>query len=58
MYTEFDKIIGYKEIKKELEIWFIENKALADKVVDQVLVNKHARENAEKTKINVKKRIF
>ncbi len=42
-------------IKKELEIWFIENKALADKVVDQVLINKHARENAEKTKINVRK---
>ncbi|MCQ2533087.1 MAG: toprim domain-containing protein [Clostridia bacterium] len=44
-------------IKKELEIWFIENKALADKVVEQVLVNKHARENAEKTKINVKKQL-
>ncbi|MCQ2481925.1 MAG: toprim domain-containing protein [Clostridia bacterium] len=44
-------------IKKELEIWFIENKALADKVVEQVLVNKHARENAEKTKINIKKKL-
>lgn len=44
-------------IKKELEIWFIENKNLADKVVEQVLVNKHARENAEKTKINIKKKL-
>lgn len=44
-------------IKKELEIWFIENKALADKVVEQILVNKHARENAEKTKINIKKKL-
>ena len=45
-------------IREHLEIWFIENKALGDKVVDQVLVNKRARENAEKTKVNIKKKLM
>ncbi|MCQ2531393.1 MAG: toprim domain-containing protein, partial [Saccharofermentans sp.] len=41
-------------IKHNLEIWFIENKALGDKVVDQVLINKRSRENAEKTRTAMK----
>ena len=44
-------------IRKHLEIWFIENKALGDKVVEQILVNKRSRENAEKTRINIKKQL-
>ncbi len=44
-------------IKHNLEIWFIENKALGDKVVDQILINKRSRENAEKTRIAVKKQL-
>ncbi len=34
-------------IKSQLEIWFIENKMLGDKVVEQMLINKRSRENAE-----------
>lgn len=45
-------------IKQHLEIWFIENKAAGDKVIDQILVNKRSRENAEKTRINIKKKLM
>ncbi len=45
-------------IRDNLEVWFLENKALAEKVIDQVLINKHARENAEKTKVNIKKTLM
>ena len=45
-------------IRTNLEIWFIENKQLADKVVDQILVNKRSRENAEKTRVNIKKKLM
>ena len=39
-------------IKQRLEIFFIENKLEADKVMEQVLVNKRSRESAEKQRIN------
>lgn len=42
-------------LKENLNIYFIENKVDAEKIVDQVLINKRSRENAEKTRINVKK---
>jgi len=45
-------------IRNNLEIWFIENKQAADKVIDQVLVNKRSRENAEKTRVNIKKKLM
>ena len=41
--------------KHQLEIYFIENKAEADKIVDQVLINKRSRERSEKERINIKK---
>ena len=44
-------------LKEQLEIYFIENKAVADKVADQVLVNKRSRENAEKAKVSFKKKL-
>lgn len=44
-------------LKEQLEIYFIENKAESDKIIDQVLVNKRSRETAEKTRINVKKKL-
>ena len=44
-------------MKKQLEIYFIENKADADKLANQVLVNKRSRETAEKTRINIKKKL-
>ena len=41
--------------KHQLEIYFIENKADADKIVEQVLINKRSRERSEKERINIKK---
>ena len=44
-------------IKSKLEIYFIENKMEADKVINQVLINKRSREKAEKTRLNLKKKL-
>ena len=44
-------------LKSTLEIWFIENKQEADKVCDQILINKRSREQAEKTRLNLKKKL-
>lgn len=44
-------------IKQQLEIFFIENKLEADKVMEQVLVNKRSRESAEKQRVNIKKKL-
>lgn len=41
--------------KEQLQVWFIENKQEADKASEQILVNKRARESAEKTKSSVKR---
>ena len=43
--------------KDQLQVWFIENKQDADRAAEQVLVNKRARESAEKTKSNIKKQL-
>ena len=40
--------------KHQLEVYFIENKAEADKIADQVLINKRSREKSEKERINIK----
>ena len=42
-------------LRQNLEIYFIENKTDAEKICDQVLVNKRSRESAEKQRISVKK---
>ncbi len=42
-------------LRHQLEVYFIENKADADKIADQVLVNKRSRERSEKERINLKK---
>lgn len=44
-------------LKQQLEIYFIENKAYADKIGEQILVNKRSREQAEKAKVNIKKKL-
>lgn len=41
--------------KHQLEVYFIENKAEADKIAEQVLINKRSRERSEKERINIKK---
>jgi len=44
-------------IKQQLEIYLIENKLESDKIIEQLLVNKRSRETAEKTRINIKKKL-
>ncbi len=42
-------------LRQNLEIFFIENKIDADKLANQVLINKRSREKAETTRLNLKK---
>lgn len=44
-------------LKQQLEVYFIENKVESDKIIEQILVNKRSRETAEKTRINIKKKL-
>lgn len=44
-------------IRHELEVYFIENRAEAERVAEQMLINKRSRENAEKTRLNIKKKL-
>ena len=41
--------------RHQLEVYFIENKAEADKIAEQVLINKRSRERSERERINLKK---
>ena len=43
--------------REQLEIYFIEHKAEADRVADQVLINKRSREQAESARLNIKKNL-
>jgi DNA gyrase subunit B len=42
-------------LKENLEVYFIENPVEANKIAEQVLINKRSREKAEKTRLNLKK---
>ena len=42
-------------LRHNLEVYFLENKAEADKLAEQVLINKRSREKAETTRLNLKK---
>ena len=44
-------------LRSRLEIYFIENRDAAEKIADQVLINKRSRETAERTRINQKKKL-
>ncbi|NLM50017.1 MAG: DNA topoisomerase [Clostridiaceae bacterium] len=44
-------------LKHNLEVYFIENKEEADKIADQVLLNKRSRETAEKTRTSIRKKL-
>lgn len=44
-------------LRHSLEIYFIENPAEAEKIAAQVIINKRSRENAEKTRLNIKKKL-
>ena len=43
--------------RERLHVYFIENKQEADRIVDQVLINKRSRESAEKQRLNIKKKL-
>ncbi len=44
-------------LKHQIEIYFIENPDEALKIAEQVMVNKRSREKAEKTKMDIKKKL-
>ena len=44
-------------LRHELEVYFIENKMEAEKISQQVLVNKRSREHAEKARVNIAKKL-
>ena len=42
-------------LRHQLEVYFIENRAEAEKIADQVLINKRSRERSERERININK---
>lgn len=44
-------------LKHQLEIYFLENPDEAQKIAEQVMLNKRSRESAEKTRLNLKKKL-
>ena len=44
-------------LKHQLEVYFIEKPDEANKIAEQVLINKRSRENAEKIRLNTKKKL-
>lgn len=44
-------------LKHQLEIYFLENPDEATRIAEQILVNKRSREDAEKTRLNLKKKL-
>jgi DNA gyrase subunit B len=43
--------------RSQLEVYFIEHKAEAERIAEQVLINKRSRETAEKTRLNIRKKL-
>ena len=44
-------------LRSQLEVYFIENPFDAQKIAEQVLINKRSRETAERTRLNIKKKL-
>ncbi|MEG2004260.1 MAG: toprim domain-containing protein, partial [Clostridia bacterium] len=44
-------------LRTQLDIYFTENRAEADKIAEQMLINKRSRESAEKTRAGLKKKL-
>ena len=44
-------------LKSQLQVYFIENPQDAEKIAEQVLINKRSRESAEKARLNIKKKL-
>ena len=45
-------------LRKNIEVFFIENRPEAEKICNQILLNKRSRETAEKTRTNLKKKLM
>lgn len=44
-------------LRTNLEIYLIEHRAEAEKIAEQILINKRSRESAEKARLNIKKKL-
>ena len=44
-------------LKHQLEVYFIENQLDSDKIAEQILANKRSREQAEKARVNIRKKL-
>ena len=44
-------------LRAQLEVYFIENRFDAEKIAEQVLINKRSRESAEKARLNIRKKL-
>ena len=44
-------------LREQLQVYFIENREAAEKIANQVLVNKRSRETAERTRLNTRKKL-
>lgn len=44
-------------LKHQLEVYFVENPDEALRICEQIIINKRSRENAEKTRLNLKKKL-
>lgn len=55
--NKFIKDFVADEIKKHMEVYFLENATEAKTIGAQILVNKRSREKAEKTRLNVRKQL-
>ena len=44
-------------LRTQLEIYFIEHKTEADRIAEQILINKRSRETAERARLNIKKKL-
>ena len=45
-------------LREQLEVYFIENPFDAQKIAEQILINKRSRETAERTRLNIKKKLL
>jgi DNA gyrase subunit B len=57
MESKFVQDYMTQYLKEQLEIYFIENPLDAEKIANQVLINKRSREKAEKTRLDVKRKL-
>lgn len=44
-------------LKEKLQVFFLENNLLGERILEQILINKRSREHAEKQRVNIKKKL-